>query len=194
MRYCKHTQWLGLGANDGDVFLQNTDRLHTLLEDLPDPDEQSPSLFVFIGNKSKAMAIKELAKTFSPPPRYGRDPSCQSQHDDESSSRGQANLTGRRAHREIYLYIHALSAFSSRPVLLAKGDLSSLNKPRRALATKKCYKTASRQLNSWTPTTLTLSESANKIYFRLLSPFTDVFCFFADDVGKFRPIVQRLAL
>ena len=67
MRYCKHTQWLGLGANDGDVFLQNTDRLHTLLEDLPDPDEQSPSLFVFIGNKYKAMAIKELAKTFSPP-------------------------------------------------------------------------------------------------------------------------------
>jgi hypothetical protein len=39
-----------------------------------------------------------------------------------------------------------------------------------------------------------LSESADKIYFRLLSPFTDVFCFFADDIGKFRPIVQCLAL
>jgi hypothetical protein len=89
--------------NDGDVFLQNTDRLRTLLEDLPDPDEQSPSLFVFIGNRSKAMAIKELAKAFSPPPRYGRDPSCQSQHDDESSSRGHMQLNGRRTNREIHL-------------------------------------------------------------------------------------------
>ena len=194
MRYCKHTQWLGLAMSDGDVFLQNTDRLHTLLEDLPDPDEQSPSLLVFIGNKSKAMAIKELANTFSPPPRYGRDPSCQSQHDDESSSRGQTKLNGRRAHGEIHLHIHPPSAFSSRPVLLAEGDLPSLDKPRRALATEKCHETASRQLNSMTLITPTLSESADKIYFRLLSPFTDVFCFFADDVGKFRPVVQRLAL
>ena len=194
MRYCKHTQWLGLAMDDGDVFLQNTDRLHTLLEDLPDPDEQSPSLLVFIGNKSKAMAIKELAKTFSPPPRYGRDPSCQSQHDDESSSRGQTKLNGRRAHGEIHLHIHAPSTFGSRPVLLAEGDLPSSDKLRRALATEKCHETASRQLNSMTLITPTLSDSADKIYFRLLSPFTDVFCFFADDVGKFRPIVQRLAL
>jgi hypothetical protein len=193
MRYCKHTQWLGLAVNDGDVLLQNTDRLQTLLEDLPDPDEQSPSLFVFIGNRSKAMAIKELAKTFSPPPRYGRDSSCQSQHDDESSWRGQTKLNGRRAHGEIHLHIHAPSTFSSRPVLLAEGDLPSLDRS-RVLATEKCHETASRPLNARTPTTPTLSESADKIYFRLLSPFTDVFCFFADDVGKLKPIVQRLAL
>jgi len=193
MRYCKHTQWLGLAVNDGDVLLQNTDRLQTLLEDLPDPDEQSPSLFVFIGNRSKAMAIKELAKTFSPPPRYGRDSSCQSQHDDESSWRGQTKLNGRRAHGEIHLHIHAPSTFSSRPVLLAEGDLPSLDKP-KVLAIEKCHETASRPLNARALTTPTLSESADKIYFRLLSPFTDVFCFFADDVGKLRPIVQRLAI
>ena len=102
-------------------------------------------------------------------------------------------LNGRRTNGEIHLYIHTLSTFSNRPILLAKGDLFSLDKP-RALATKKCYKIVSRQLNSRTPTTPTLSKSADKIYFRLLSPFADVFCFFADDVGKFRPIVQRLAL
>jgi hypothetical protein len=103
-------------------------------------------------------------------------------------------LNSRQANREIHLYIHALSAFSSRPVLLAEGDLPSLDKPRRALAIKKCHETASRQLNSRTLSTLTLSESADKIYFRLLSLFTNVFCFFADDVRKFRLIVQRLAL
>jgi hypothetical protein len=63
-----------------------------------------------------------------------------------------------------------------------------------ALATEKCHETANRQFNSRILTPPTLSKSADKIYFRLLSPFTDVFCFFADDIGKFRPIVQRLAL
>ena len=29
---------------------------------------------------------------------------------------------------------------------------------------------------------------------RIVSPCTDVFCFFADDVGKLKPIVQCLAL
>jgi hypothetical protein len=193
MRYCKHTQWLGLAENNGDILLQNTDRLQTLLEDLPDPDEQSPSLFVFIGNRSKAMAIKELAKTFSPPPRYGRDSSCQSQHDDESSGRGKMKLNGRRAHGEIHLHIHAPSTFSSRPVLLAEGDLPSLDKSRE-LAAEKCHEVASRPLNARTLAAATLSESADKIYFRLLSPFTDVFCFFADDVGKFETVVQRIAL
>jgi hypothetical protein len=194
MRYCKHTQWLGLSTSDGDVFLQSTDRLHTILEDLPDPDEQHPSLLVFIGNRSKAMAIKELAKTFSPPPRYGRDPSCQSQYDDEVSSRGQTKLNGRRAHGEIHLHIHAPSAFSSRPVLLAEGDLPSLDRPSTAMGTEKCHELASRRLNPEALATPVLAGSADRIYFRLLSPFTDVFCFFADDVGKFRPIVQRLAL
>ena len=193
MRYCKHTQWLGLAVNDGDVLLQNTDRLQTLLEDLPDPDEQSPSLFVFIGNRSKALAIKELAKTFSPPPRYGHDSSCQSQHDDESSWKGQPKLNGRRAHGEIHLHIHPPSTFSSRPVLLAEGDLPNLDKS-KVLAIEKCHEMASRLMNARTLSTPTLSESADKIYFKLLSPFTDVFCFFADDVGKLRPIVQRLAL
>lgn len=191
MRYCKHTQWLGLAANEGDTLLQNTDRLQTLLEDLPDPDEQSPSLLVFIGNRSKAMAIKELAKTFSPPPRYGRDSSHQ--HHDEWGSKGRTKMNGRRANGEIHLHIHAPSTFSRRPVLLAEGDLPSLDKP-RVLTIEKCHETTSRPLLAGSPAVPTFSESADKIYSRLLSPFTDVFCFFADDVGQLQPIVQRLAL
>ena len=103
-------------------------------------------------------------------------------------------MTSRRAHKEIYLYIHALSAFSNRPILFTEGDLSNLDKLRRALVTEKCHKASSRQLDSRTLITPILSISADKIYFRLLSSFTDVFYFFADNVGKFRPIVERLAL
>jgi hypothetical protein len=138
---------------------------------------------------NKALAIKELAKTFAPPPRYGLDPSYQSQHDDES--RGHIKLNGRRAHGEIHLHIHSPSTFSSRPVLLAEGDLPSFDKPREALSDEKCHELANRPLK--TLATPNLSESADEIYLRLLSPFTNVFCFFADDVGKFKPIVYRLA-
>lgn len=193
MRYCKHTQWLGLAVNDGDVVLQNTDRLETLLEDLPDPDEQSPSLFVFIGNRSKAMAIKELAKTFSPPPDYGHDTRRRSQHDDELNRRGRSKLNGRRTHGEIHLHIHPPSTFSSKPVLLAEGDLPSLDRS-RLLAIEKCHETANRLMDAGALITPTLSECADRLYFKLLSPFADVFCFFADDVGGLRPIVQRLAI
>ena len=97
-------------------------------------------------------------------------------------------MNNRRANGEIYLYIYALSIFSSRPVLLTEGDLPSLDKL-KVLAIEKCHETASRPLNARVLTTPTLSESTDKIYFKLLSSFTDVFCFFADDVGKLRLIV-----
>jgi hypothetical protein len=90
-------------------------------------------------------------------------------------------LNNKQAYSEIYLYIHALSAFSSRPILLAKGDLPSLGKP-RALAAKKCYKTLSKQLSIKALTTLTLSVFADKIYLRLFLLFINVFCFFADNI------------
>jgi hypothetical protein len=190
MRYCKHTEWLNLAVRNEDVLLQNTDRLQTILEDLPNPDEQCPSLVVFIGNRSKAIAIKGLAKTFSPQPRYG----CKQSYYNDELRWGETKISGRRAHGEIHLHIHPPSVFSSRPVLLAEGDLPSTSKLTQALATEQCHETGSRVLNARDSVTPTLSESANRIYFKLLSPFTDVFCFFADDVGRFKPIVQRLAL
>ncbi|KAH8800879.1 acyl transferase/acyl hydrolase/lysophospholipase [Xylogone sp. PMI_703] len=171
MRYCKHTQWLGL-ASDGDVFLQNTDRLYTLLEDLPDPDKQCPSLLVFIGSKSKGMAIKELAKSFSPPPRY-----C------NSSPSG-----------EVHLHIHPPSSFSNRPVLLAEGNLPYHDKYGATLTVEDCHELERRKLNSINTVTPTLSGSSDRIYSRLLLPFAEVICFFADDVGGFKPIVQHLGL
>ena len=190
MRYCKHTQWLGLAIKDGAVHLQSTDRVRTLLDDLPDPDAQTPSLLVFIGNKAKSTAIRELVKTFSPPPRYG----CETQQDEESNFKGHAKLNGRRGHGEIHLHIHSSSIFSSRPVLLAEGDLPMSDRQRGTLSPAGCHELTSRELPIRNLTSTTLSDAADKIYFRLLSPFADVFCFFAADVGGFRPIVHRLAL
>jgi hypothetical protein len=104
------------------------------------------------------------------------------------------NLNVKRAQGEIHLHIHTLSAFSNRLILLVEGDLPILNKPRNALVAENCHETASRQLNTRALNTLTLSEYVDKIYFKLLSPFTNVFYFFIDNVKKSRPIVKRLAL
>jgi hypothetical protein len=102
-------------------------------------------------------------------------------------------LNNKQTYGKIHLHIHALSAFSSRPILLAKKDLPNLGKP-RALTAKKCYKTLSKQLSTRALTTPTLFVFVNKIYLRLLLLFTNVFCFFADNIKQFKPIIQRLAL
>ncbi|TVY85512.1 Calcium-independent phospholipase A2-gamma [Lachnellula suecica] len=187
MRYCKHTQWLGLQLSDGEVFLQGTDRLQTLLHDLPEPDVQCPSLIVCIGNKSKGLAIKELANTFSPFPSY--EDKGGSQNDGTSEP---AKLLGRRGHGEIHLHIHASSIFSDRPVLVAEGDLPVSDKS-RALTAEGCHETISRQLQPRDPNSSLLGQSSDEIYFKLLTPFTDVICFFATDIGGFESIVRRLA-
>jgi hypothetical protein len=171
MRYCKHSRWLGLSVKDHDITLEISDRAQTILGDLPNPDVQKPSLFVLIGNGAKARALKELV------------------------SINQPKFNGRRAHGEIHLHIDASSTFGDRPVLFADGDLPIRGKPKRPLSSEKCHETTNRVLprlrdNLPGPS---LRESVDNVYFRLLSPFTDVFCFFAVDLGGLRPIVCRIA-
>ncbi|CZR65314.1 related to calcium-independent phospholipase A2 [Phialocephala subalpina] len=185
MRYCRHSQWLGLAMKDGQVFLQSTDRLQNILEDLENPGDQHPSLLVFIGNKSKALAIKELV------PRYSSGRRSHYPETDEAPQTNEASLHERRKHGEIHLHIY--SSATDRPMLLAEGDFPSLEKPGRELVPQRCHETMSRQLQSPGLSARPLMDSADAIYFKYLSAFADVFCFFAADVGGFRPIVHRLS-
>jgi hypothetical protein len=100
----------------------------------------------------------------------------------------------RRGHGEIHLHIDPSSAFSDRPVLFAEGDFPTHQTPNRTIPTDRCH-----EITLGTLPTLSLGpvrgpqDAADQIYFRLLSPFTDVFCFFAADLGGLKPIAQRIA-
>ena len=87
-----------------------------------------------------------------------------------------------------------MSVFSSRLILLTKGDLLTLDKPGSIIGTEKYYELMSRLLNSRTLTAFSLSGSADYIYLRLLSLFTDVLYFFTEDISRFWPIVYCLVL
>lgn len=168
MRFCKHSEWLGLSIKDHDITLNASDRLQTLVDYLPDPDKQKPSLFVVIGNKGKAIALRQL---LSLEPKWN----------------------GKRPYGELHLHIDA--TFVDRPILIADGDLPTHHRPGKVVCPGKCHET----IRSIIPcimgnvSTSSLDEAVDNIYMRLLSPFTDVFCFFATDLGGFRPIVRRLA-
>ena len=61
MRACKHPQWLELSQDDrSGLTLNVTPRLEVLVDELPFPTEQKPTLWLMIGRKSKAAALKAL--------------------------------------------------------------------------------------------------------------------------------------
>lgn len=127
---------------------------------------------MLIGNSAKARALKQLVSVNEP------------------------KFNGRRAYGKIHLHIDAASTFGDRPVLLADGDLPIRGRLKKSMPLEKCYKTATNvlpRLRDNLPIIKGLQEHVDNVYFRLLSPFTDVFCFFAVDLGGLRPIASCLA-
>lgn len=172
MKYCGHSHWLGLHTGDSKITFTHSDRAQTLVQELPSCESQKPSLFVLIGNTGKSLALREL---ISGPTR--------------------AKSTAKRGHGEIHLHINSSTVFGDRPVLFADGDIPLHQKPSKALSTEKCHEVTSRILPRLRDTipTPSLQKAADNVYFRLLSPFTDVFCFFAADLGGLQPIARRIA-
>ncbi len=171
MKPCKHSHWLSLHSNHGEVTFTHSDRAATLLHSLLYLESQRPSLFVLVGNRSKARALRELA----------------------SASTGK-NSAGKRGFGEIHLHIDPSAPFSDRPILFADGDFP-IRQNTKAPFTGKCHEVTKRLLpnpREGLPID-NLQAAADRIYFRLLLPFTDVFCFFALDLGGLQPIAHRIA-
>ncbi|OQU97158.1 hypothetical protein CLAIMM_03134 [Cladophialophora immunda] len=171
MARCRHSDWLNLRIERNEVILCISDRLQTLIDEIPSPDLQQPSLLVFIGHTAKLSALRLL----------GVD------------KKRQKSAGRRKRGGGVHLQQGNPDVFHDVPVLLADGDL-----PYRALkkmSSAQCHETRQLMLPRIRGGVrdLALEDAADHLYSRLLGAFADVFCFFSTDVGGFGPVVRRLA-
>jgi hypothetical protein len=167
MKRCDHTHWLSLCRQSGRSTFLQSDRLDMLINELPHPYIQQPSLFVLIGSADKSVAARAL---------FGL-------------KKNRRSLIRPRS-GEVHLHIDPSTSFADRPILLADCDARQRVRKWDNSKSDKCHETARYLLRR----PLAAGESAADVYMNLLSPFADVFCFFSDDLGGFRQIAQRLAL
>jgi len=86
--------------------------------------------------------------------------------------------------------------FGDRLVLLADGDLLIRGRLKKSIPSGKGHEITTKvlpRLRDSLPIMRSLQEHVNNVYFRLLSLFTDVFCFFAMALGRLRPIASCFA-
>ncbi|GKT61251.1 hypothetical protein ColTof3_08590 [Colletotrichum tofieldiae] len=170
MTRCKHTGWLRVSTKDQAYVIESSDRAQRLLDSLPRPDSQYPSTLVLIGNATKRVAMQRLGVDITRP-----------------------NTT--RGHGEIHLSLAPVGASGGRPTLIADADIpphKRLGRPRKSTL---CHELATRSISTAHSASIpsTAVASGDHVYNRMLFPFADVVCLFADDVGGVEVVAQRLA-
>jgi len=111
-----------------------------------------------------------------------------------ASANTEKRSVGKRGYGEIHLHIDPSTTFSDRPVLFADGDFPVQQNTSKPAPAEKCHGVTKRllpRLRESVPSSL--QTAADNVYFQLLFLFTDVFCFFAPDLGGLQPIVRRIA-
>jgi len=169
MKRCDHAYWLSLCFQGKETCLLVSDRLSNIINHIPNPDIQRPSLFVLISNTAKSVALQEIF--------------------DVKRSRW---FTTKRSADEIHLHIDPFSTFHGRSLLVADGYFPSKSL-RSKIFTDKYHKITRRTIRR-SSEDFSLDQIANGIYLQLLFPFVDIFCFFADDLDNFKQIVCYLAV
>jgi hypothetical protein len=168
MKRCDHTRWLSICGRSGSPALVQSDRPAAIVDDLPSPDTQRPSFFVLIGNAEKSIVLRTL---------FGM-------------KKTRTNVFKQRR-SEMHLYLDHATTFTDRPILLAGCDMQQ--RSFRGINGKRdeCHREERHVIRQRAPAG---GGTVDELLPHLLFPFADVFCFFADDLGDFRLIAQRLAL
>jgi hypothetical protein len=173
MKSCNHSQWLGLWLRDGAQArqLQETDRLQSLVEGLPNPDTRYPSLLVLIGKKTKSLVLQELV-----------------------AAERKYEAKTKRTRRGIHLHLDTSSISHENPILYADSYLHT-DLVRDSIQVEGCHESIKRRLrwNSRDALQLTDIEVVDYLFARLLCPFSDAFCLFLADLGGMQSVVERVA-
>jgi hypothetical protein len=168
MKRCDHTRWLSVCGRSGNPVLVQSDKPAAIASDLPSPDTQQPSLFVLIGNAEKSIALQAL---------FG--------------VKKARRCTFRQRRSEMHLHLDPATAFADRPILLASCDMQQRSARQTSAKRDKCHRETRHAFRQRTPAG---AGTVDELLPHLLFPLADVFCFFSDDLGGFRPIARRLAL
>jgi hypothetical protein len=141
-----------------------------IVDDLPSPQTQRPSLFVLIGNEEKSVVLRTL---------FG--------------IKKTRTYIFRQRRSEIHLHLDHATTFTDRPILLAGCDMQQRSPKGIGAKREKCHR-EERHVIRQRVSAGEGTADVDGLLPHLLFPFADVFCFFADDLGDFRLIAQRLAL
>jgi hypothetical protein len=159
--------WLSLCSRASDTDLLVSGRVQAIIDCIPNPDVQQPSLLVLIGNAAKSIALREL---------FGvRRPRRFSLNQNPS---------------EVHLHVDPLSVFSEQPLVIVHSDLSK--KPNGKLLAKKGDGITRRAIRR-PREEFSFGGPAGSIYAQLLSPFINIYYFFCDNLGGFKRITRYLA-
>lgn len=164
MKHCSHTHWLNLACIEDDLFLQKSDRLARLVDQVIDQDEARPSLCIILGNKTKSKVLRHvfgIKRT-----RFFRN---------------------RRHPGELHLNISPSTVGSEKPLFVADGAMA-YSATKIGSKTNKCHVIENLALHR----PQAEAQFVSKLY-RLLSPFADVYCIFATDIGGFRQVACLVA-
>lgn len=153
--------WLDVGVSEGAIFtLLDHGRLERVIAELVEPGSQYPALCVFLGTKWKDTSLQQL---------YPHN-----------------NIKRHGSEAAIRLRPDIGSWGTSRPLLLADGDLSCKPYPRSSMGN---HIKEERSILWDKPSARTVLHA---VWTRLVFLFADVICIFADDFPDFSHVAEFL--
>lgn len=165
MPRCNHTFWLALDAQQDEAEFLVSDKLQEVVETIPSPDVQKPSLVVVIGEAAKKAALEIFG-----------------------IKRNRRSIVSQNA-SEIHLHIDPSSVFST-PLLIAETRVCK--KESRKNADDTCHEITRQPIKR--PRSLyDMQRPVNRLHTNLLAAFTDVFCLFCEDFGGLDQTAIELA-
>ncbi|EGY20873.1 phospholipase [Verticillium dahliae VdLs.17] len=166
MKLRSPTFWLGLSSYENTTDLVISNRPRQVTAQTSRPDAQQPSLLVLVGHRAKTAALQEL---------FGVKRAQQAGSPPEPAA--------------IHLHLASQSSFYDRPLLIAEGGFPD----EYSETFPKAYPQDVRRRTLMRPTQPDAKDhAADELFSRLLRPFSDVFCFFSDDLGGLEGVARHL--
>ena len=171
MRRCRHLDWLHVTKVDkghgGDFTLQVSDRLDRVIDELPWPATQHPSVVMMVGSTHKARALQAILGT-------------------------RRTRTGTARDGDLDLIVDNNTAFNPRPIIYV--DIHSGRSLRRTPPrTASCHRSWQVSVGvEQDAGPVSDMSSLDRVAAQVVAPFADVLCVFIPDFPNLGAVWKRL--